>query len=241
MKEGKAHETGHCSQCGKASPCLEHGSGQGTEFVQRETRHGFPVVTEEEYHDIFRRDREDGDLIPQSSTGDFRGFVRNSKGELFFVDVVSTYVVRGSDIGGEGIRITTEGVPDYKKPGRRLGDKMESVLDVDEYDVLVSIPPEIQRADRIVVHSNFSEGEKSFLATNENDAALLRSYQDQGAEVVYPLSIDPQTDPDAHDMARRVHQEIVRHVEGGGRLDQLPDFVGEQVKQLKDYIRSNKE
>lgn len=204
-----------------------------TELKHVETKNGLPVMDAAEYDRFYNTDiREFGEDI--AATFDFQGYVRyeeEGKQKELYKDVFATNGLL-KEIGGEGIHVGTDGIRDYDTPSRGTGPE-----NIGEYDVYIKIPPEIQKAKD--VYCMFDDCRSVENAPDYVEKDELEHAQGQVGWIVIRTVLEPERDKLAREKARAIHLAIVKHIEDGGRLDQIKNLVYQMEDKLKGMDEAN--
>jgi len=189
---------------------------------------GLPLLSLAEFQALYKIDSVPGEV----RTFDFQGYVEIEPGVYRYADVLATNGLRG------GIHVGIDGTTSYYDFQGKWS--MTNHTDVREYDIYITIPPEVQKAEGVLCRgdscisaSQFRE-ELNDLDPAEFEQKLDESRDLDGGWVVVRLIMDPQV-PGARDALRMLNLAITHYITKELPLDKLKDFIDG----AESHIQSN--
>jgi hypothetical protein len=172
----------------------------------------------------------------KSATFDFQGFVRETRDGyqkgVFYKDAMATNGIFKNE-EHDGIHVGTDGIVNYNSTFDNHRNK--SPADVGEYVVYISVPGKLQRERGCIVKYDSCRSVGEFKNTfGVKQEEVEEAWLEDSSSIEMRLGLKPKKDPLARKKVELIHSEIVRFIEGGGRLEEIADMARDLEDDLVD-------
>ena len=196
----------------------------------KETKNGMPLIDSEEYLRLYQTDiRQLGEK--NAVTFDFQGYVKEDREGYdkgtFYRDAMATNGLLKEE-GHEGIHVGTDGIVDYSFLERN--HKMKGPHEVGEYDIYITVPPELQKKLGVYCSGDSCRSLSEFDGSEDE----LKRIFNNGGWIVIRLMLEPHEDPLARQKAQIIHWAIIEYIEKGEPLHRIEKFVSKLEADLID-------
>ncbi len=185
---------------------------------------GLPLITRAEYERYYGTQSNE-DVV---ATFNFQGYVEEDDGSIQYMDVTAVNGLRGVHVGIDGVRSYSDG----------MLNPPQGPQDIGEYDMYVTVPPEVQKAEGVMCRDDSCRSVESFRqseekwSTQEEIQDEIDNWQSQKGWIVSRLMFEPKKDPDVRKRVTVLAMAINDYLKMGGGLDELSSFVSHAVSAL---------
>ena len=190
---------------------------------------GLPLITRSEYEKYYGT-KSNNDVV---ATFNFVGYVEEEDGSIQYMDVTAVNGLRGIHVGIDGVRSYRDG----------MLNPPQGPEDVGEYDMYVTVPPEVQVAEGVMCRFDDCESVESFRkseakwSTQEGIQNEIDNCQSDTGWIVSRLRFRPKKDPDVRKRVTVLAMAINDYLKMGGGLDELSSFVSHAVSALMSMTK----
>lgn len=190
---------------------------------------GLPLITRAEYEKYYGT-KSNNDVV---ATFNFVGYVEEDDGSIQHMDVTAVNGLRGVHVGIDGVRSYSEG----------MLNPPQGPEDVGEYDMYVTVPPEVQKAEGVMCRNDSCQSIESFRkseakwSTPQEIQDEIDHWQSGKGWIVSRLRFEPKKDPDVRKRVTVLAMAINDFLKMGGGLDQLSLFVDQAASALMSMTK----